>query len=87
VSPGGGSRPPNDIQCIFGPRNASGESNFKGTFMKNTCLHAVYKQHHMEILWSRVTAASHRLTALICDHKITTDNKLYKSLYVGFEAF
>ena len=22
-----------------------------------------------------------------CDHKITTDNKYYKSLYVGFGAF
>jgi len=27
------------------------------------------------------------LTTVTCDHKITTDNKYYKSLYVGFGAF
>ena len=27
------------------------------------------------------------LTTVTCDHKVTTDNKYYKSLYVGFGAF
>ena len=32
-------------------------------------------------------SVNHRLTAVNCDHEITTDNKLYKSMYVGFGAF